>query len=94
MIMNLTITSEHIKEGNSRSTCDDPIAIAIKEKLSDYTLVRDIVAVGDNEIFLSHRGVNYIALFNGNTFYRYLEPGSKITLNFIPLGEKELALRK
>jgi hypothetical protein len=70
---------------------EDPLALAIKETLGDYTCPRDIVAVGDDEIFLAYKGVNYITYFDVKRLYKSTtDKARSVRLKFevIPASQK------
>jgi hypothetical protein len=63
---------------------NDPIALALKERLELKPLQGDLVAVGEDEIFLAQNNKSYIAYYDLEKFYTP-QPGSKprvISLKF------------
>jgi len=92
MTITLTLRPDHMKEGRIISCNEDPLALAIKEYLRDYSPPRDIVAVGDDEVFLAYKGKDWIAYFDVKVLYRTSTPGKsrQVRLSFknIPATSK------
>jgi len=76
---------DHMHDGKMNSTNEDPLALAIKEKLGDqYKSPRDIVAVGDNEVYLAIEGKHYTAQYDIDMLYRTSSPNKsrQVKLDF------------
>ena len=74
-------------DGKIHSTNEDPLALSIKEKLGDqYKSPRDLVAVGDDEVYLAIQGKHWLAQYDVDTLYRTSSPGKsrQIRLDFKP----------
>jgi len=87
MIMLITLRPDHFQSGNIKSTNEDPLALAIKEKLGDlYKSPRDMVAVGDDEVYLSIEGKHYTAKYDIDMLYRTSSPNKsrQVKLDFKP----------
>lgn len=87
MIMLITLRPDHFDSGRIHSSNEDPLALSIKEKLGDlYKSPRDIVAVGDNEVYLSIDGKHYTAQYDIDMLYRTSSPGKsrQVKLDFKP----------
>ena len=94
MTITLTLRPDHMKEGRITSCNEDPLALAIKEYLRDYSSPRDIVAVGDDEVFLSYKGKDWISYFDVLGLYKFSTPGKsrQVRLNFrnIPIPSSKI----
>ena len=80
--------------GRMESCNEDPLALAIKEALGDYSCPRDIVAVGNDEVYLAYKGVNYITYFDVKGLYESTTNKARsVRLKFkiIPSTTDELA---
>ena len=84
MKLEITITPTHYQEGRPDSINEDPLALAIKEKLGDYTVIRDFVSVGETEIFLHYKGSFYLSKFNGPKFYKEKPEQYRIEFTRVP----------
>lgn len=85
MLLKIILRQDHMSEGKISSTNEDPLSLAIKEFLRDYTPPRDIVAVGDNEIYLDYKGEKWIAKYDIAKLYRTTEDKSRtVKLDFKP----------
>lgn len=76
MLLHLTIRPDHYSSGDIKSVCDDPIALAIKETLN-LRLVKDIVAVGGDEIYLHYYGKMYLAPLDVHRFHKSFDGKSR-----------------
>jgi hypothetical protein len=87
MIMLITLRPDHFDAGKLSSTNEDPLALSIKEKLGDlYKSPRDMVAVGDDEVYLAIGGKHYTASYDILALYRTSSPGKsrQVKLDFKP----------
>jgi hypothetical protein len=58
-----------MRDGKISSTNEDPLALAIKEHLGDYKFP-DIVAIGDDDIYLHYKGKSWISFYDVLALYR------------------------
>ena len=87
MILTIILRPDHFESGKIHSTNEDPLALAIKEKLGDgYKSPRDMVAVGDDEVYLAIGGKHYTASYDILALYRTSSPGKsrQVKLDFKP----------
>ena len=70
MTLIIIVRPDHMQEGRISSCNESPLALAIKEKLGDYTVPRDFVSEGGETVFLSCKGKNWIAKFDSVAFYK------------------------
>ena len=86
IICRLSVTENHIRTGDPRSTMNDPIALALKEQYSLDIFSDELVAVGEDEIFMVRKGEDgkphsYVADYPVKRFEQSLVPRT-ITLTF------------
>jgi hypothetical protein len=82
--VNLLVQPYHYKEGDLNSSFKDPLALALKEKLELDIFKEEIVAVGDEEIFLVRGNHSYICEFDVNAFHgRTQDRPRSLTLKFV-----------
>ena len=86
IICRLSVTENHLHAGDIQSTMNDPIALALKEQYSLDVFKDELVAVGEDEIFLVRRGEDgkihsYVADYPVRRFEKNLIPRT-ITLTF------------
>ena len=68
MVVTVVIRADHYKEGNIRGTKNDPIALAIREKLDDDPTKHFACSVLPDEILLFYQGVIIAALLMQTIF--------------------------
>lgn len=83
MVITFLVREDHFKEGDILSTMNDPVALALKERLELKLLLGDLVAVGEDEVFLVKENKSYLAYYNFEKFYTP-QPGKfrSLTLKF------------
>jgi hypothetical protein len=69
MVVTFLVQPYHFQQGNILSTMNDPIALALKERLELNIFKEDLVAVGEDEIFLHKDGKSYVAHYDVEKFY-------------------------
>lgn len=79
MVITFLVREDHFKEGDIFSTMNDPVALALKERLELSPLKGELVAVGEDEVFLVKEGKSYLANYNFERFYTP-QPGKFRTL--------------
>lgn len=79
MVVTFLVRDDHFKEGDILSTMNDPVALALKERLDLSSLKGDLVAVGEDEVFLVRDNKCYLANYNFEKFYTP-QPGKFRTL--------------
>ena len=87
MILTIILRPDHMRDGKITSTNEDPLALAIKEKLGDgYKSPRDIVAIGDDEVYLAIGGKHWVAKYDILMLYRTTSPekSRQVKLDFKP----------
>jgi hypothetical protein len=85
--MLITLRPDHFDMGRMNSCNEDPLALAIKEKLGDgYISPRDMVAVGDDEVYLAIGEKHWLAEYDVLALYRTSSPGKsrQVKLDFKP----------
>lgn len=60
-----------MKEGRVTSCNEDPLCLAIKEYLRDYSSPRDMVSIGDDSVFLAYKGKNWICYYDILNLYKH-----------------------
>lgn len=89
MVVTIVVRQDHYKEGNIRGTKNDPIALAIREKLDDDSTKHFACSVLPDEILLFYQGSDYSCPFNADHFHSHWQNIPRhLTLKFKKSGER------
>lgn len=89
MVVTIVVRPDHYKEGNIRGTKNDPIALAIREKLNDDKTKHFACSVIADEILLVYQGSEYDCEFDADHFHSHWQGIPRhLTLKFKPMFQK------